>query len=92
MDPAHLLPSVTKMVLGAGEEWQSLAESSGDADMGCTQSLPQRQEAQGSEIALPCCVGTPNTGPGALQPGMGQTCNMAMKVVRVVLKSTEHFI
>ena len=60
--------------------------------MGCTQSLPQRQEAQGSEIALPCCVGTLNTGPGALQPGMGRTGNMAMKVVRVVLKSTEHFI
>ena len=84
MDPAHVLPSVTKIVLGVGEERQGPAESSGDLDVGYRQSPPRRQEAQSSEIALPCHIGTPDTGPGALQPGMGQTCNMARKVAGVV--------
>lgn len=83
MDPAHLPPSVTKIVLGVGEERQGPAESSGDLDVGYRQSLPWRQEAQSSKTALPCRIGIPNTGPGALQPRMGQTCNMAMKVVGV---------
>lgn len=61
MDPAHLLPSVTKIVLGVGEERQGPAESSGDLDVAYRQPLPRRQEAQSSEIALPCRIGTPNT-------------------------------
>ena len=46
MDPARLLPSVTKMVLGVGEERQGPTESTGDPDVGCRQSLPWRPWVQ----------------------------------------------